>query len=338
MSTATSSTKLGISNNLVDQWNASVAQKSRFVKVVIVNEIPAFEKSVPASGSFADDLALLQGSEILKDAMPAYLFARLDSDEWLDIFYVPANSNVKMKMQYALSHVPLVKLIGGSLIIDSIHATSKADLTPEAYEAHKRHQNAPSPLSAREQEMADLRAAEAETNVYSGSQSRQSPVGTGVGLKWTDEVEATIRELGDTEGSRIVILTIDPQSETLLHHSSIDAEADHVGSTLPASDPCFAFFSWSQPSRRDIVFIYSCPSSSSIKHRMLYSSGSSSVYQTAKSLFPPTLLATRKIETSSPDEVNESYLQTELGLEVDSGKAAPAEKGFARPKGPARKR
>jgi twinfilin-like protein len=109
-------------------------------------------------------------------------------------------------MQYALSHVPLVKIIGGQLIVDSIHATSKSDLTPEAYAAHKRHQSAPSPLSAREQEIADLRAAEAQASTYNGSRSRQSPVGTGVGLKWTEEVEAAVRELGDSDASRIVIL------------------------------------------------------------------------------------------------------------------------------------
>lgn len=97
------------------------------------------------------------------------------------------------------------------------------------------------------------------------------------------------------------------------------------------------------------VFIYSCPSSSPIKHRMLYSSGASSVLQSAKgilSLSPgSSALAARRIETSDPAELTEEYLIAELGL--DSAAAAASsipttldgeKKAFARPKGPGRKR
>lgn len=46
---------------------------------------------------------------------------------------------------------------------------------------------------------------------------------------------------------------------------------------------------------------------------MLYSSGSASVYQTAKSLLPALLLSPRKVETSDPHELDASYLRAELG-------------------------
>lgn len=99
------------------------------------------------------------------------------------------------------------------------------------------------------------------------------------------------------------------------------------------------------------VFIYSCPSSSPIKHRMVYSSGASAVFTHAKTILPPSTsagsLASRKIETSDPTELGEAYLVAELGLDVGgdaepgSGAATPRDeekKPFARPKGPGRKR
>jgi hypothetical protein len=46
---------------------------------------------------------------------------------------------------------------------------------------------------------------------------------------------------------------------------------------------------------------------------MLYSSGSASVYQTAKSLLPAPLLSPRKVETSDPHELDASFLRAELG-------------------------
>jgi len=93
------------------------------------------------------------------------------------------------------------------------------DLTPEAYASHKRHIAAPKPMSAREQEMADIRAAEREAGGggYDGSRSRQNHVGTGVGLNWLPEVEEAVRELGTGNGSRLVaIVSIFPTLHTFL--------------------------------------------------------------------------------------------------------------------------
>ncbi len=77
---------------------------------------------------------------------------------------------------------------------------------------------------------------------------------------------------------------------------------------------------------------------------MLYSSGSSSVYQTAKSLLPPLLLAPRKVETSDPHELGASFLRAGLGQSKESSWAGtPSNAGlggaaFARPKVPYKRR
>ena len=82
---------------------------------------------------------------------------------------------------------------------------------------------------------------------------------------------------------------------------------------------------------------------------MLYSSGASGVFQSAKLILEgsPSVLASRKVETSDPKELNEAYLRAELGHEGSSGNpsgaATPVErieekKPFAKPKGPGRRR
>jgi twinfilin-like protein len=77
---------------------------------------------------------------------------------------------------------------------------------------------------------------------------------------------------------------------------------------------------------------------------MLYSSGSSSVYQTAKSLLPPLLLAPRKVETSDPHELGASFLRAELGQSNETSRVGtPSYVGqpgvaFARPRGPPKRR
>ena len=80
-------------------------------------------------------------------------------------------------------------------------------MTPEAYEAHKRHQAAPKPLSAREQELADIKAAEREAGSnYEGSNARKNHIGHRVGLSWSPQAEGAVKELGSRNGNRIVIL------------------------------------------------------------------------------------------------------------------------------------
>jgi twinfilin-like protein len=161
--------------------------------------------------------------------------------------------------------------------------------------------------------------------------------------------------------------TINPQTETLALATAEEITVESLGTSLPQAEPCYAFFTWPHPSGQNggreisallfvililaveestnfsAVFIYSCPSSSPIKHRMLYSSGSTTTYQAAKqilaSLTPAVTLAARKIETSDPKELDEAYLTAELGLSSsDNAPVSNPPKAFARPKGPPRRR
>jgi twinfilin-like protein len=64
---------------------------------------------------------------------------------------------------------------------------------------------------------------------------------------------------------------------------------------------------------------------------MIFSSGVSSVLAAAKDLGAPIA---KKIETSDPREINESFLRAELGL---TGSGTEEKRPFAKPRGPARK-
>ncbi|KAF9068699.1 hypothetical protein BDP27DRAFT_1421687 [Rhodocollybia butyracea] len=334
---------IGVSQELISQFSSAVESKSvRFLKVSIQDESLVPDQSVPIEGSLQEDLSMLQ--DLLLDNVPAYILAKLDepSPEWLAIYYVPDSA----KMLYASTRASLLKSLGSTVFTDSLFATSKSDLTHEAYLSHLKHMAAPKPLSAREQEMADIRAAERSTPTYEGSRARTSIVGTGVGLDWTPEVESAVEDLGKGEEDAIVVITVD--SETLTLSSTSSATIESLKSSLPSSEPCYAFFAWSHnhtdPPRREISAIHLLmPSTSPVKHRMVYSSGCSGVFQAAKTLLSSSSshLNARKIETSDPAELDEAYLKSELALdtmESTATSAGDAARSFARPRGPARKR
>ncbi|TFY83243.1 hypothetical protein EWM64_g771 [Hericium alpestre] len=293
-------------------------------------ELLVLDSTVPVEGTFESDLAKLQ--DLLEDTVPASVLVRLEEPptEWLAIHYVPDSAKIRDKMLYASTRTTLTKNLPSTHFSDTLFATSKEDLTPAAYAAHRRSVAAPQPMTAREKEMEELKAAERKGGgAYAGNRARINHVGQAVGYVWPPEVEDAIKELASGSDDRLAIVTLDPASETLNLMSVEESSADELGSKIPSSEP---------------VFIYSCPSSSPVKHRMMYASGTTSVHRYAKSILPPNALAERKIETSDPKELDAAHLQVELALSPDPSRvaspAAPAEenRGFARPRGPAKRR
>lgn len=98
-----------------------------------------------------------------------------------------------------------------------------------------------------------------------------------------------------------------------------------------------------------VAFIYSCPSGSPIKSRMVYSTGAGIIFRQVRDLLGEErgfALASRKIETSDPKELTGAFLREELALGNGASdgnndaltRPAVSNTSFARPKGPGRRR
>lgn len=110
------------------------------------------------------------------------------------------------QMLYASTRNALTKALSSAIFTDSLFATSKADITPDAYEKHKKHMAAPKPLTAREQEMAEVRSAEGAAGLAMTAHF----LGTVVGMPWSDEVQEAVKDLGRGQGSRLLVLVSNP--------------------------------------------------------------------------------------------------------------------------------
>ncbi|PVG02256.1 actin depolymerizing protein [Serendipita vermifera] len=343
-----SASGIGAAPELVECFAQAVTQNDlRVIKVSILNEALVESGKWSKQGNFMSDYAHIVN--YVEDNVPAYLLVRLDSSsgsEWLSISYVPDTAKVRDKMLYASTQSALKKALGDYRFKDSIFATSKADLTTEAYEAHQRHINAPKPLSAREEAMQSIRAAEkaAGLNKYQGAGERRSHAGSApVGFKWTSDAEDAVKDLANQEGcSKLVILSVNTKDESLvLKQASRNVSPNQLASSIPSSEPTYTFYLW--PHKRNgedinsIIFIYCCPSGSPVKHRMVYSSGVVSVVNAAKTM---GVSVAKRSETSDPEDINEAFLQQELS-HTPSGSSTPVSGervAFAKPKGPPRRR
>ncbi|KAF7359293.1 Protein tyrosine kinase [Mycena sanguinolenta] len=338
---------IGVSRDLSAEFSRCTAADRSYLHLNFQESL-VHDLSLPIRGSLQEDFAQLD--DIIQEDTPTYLLAKLDDPptEWLVIYYSPDSARVRDKMLYASSRTAL-KSLGSSLFSDSMFATSKADLTPEARW----------PTFA-------LRGRQAGGSVYQGSRARNTHMGNTVGMPWAADLEDAVKGLSEGDdsvlvvavsslfiylrvihrrGTRLSIWTPKPSFYT----STSPTAANDVGASLPVDGASYAFFAWKHaPSQRNIVLIYSCPSSCPVKHRMTYASGFNAAYIVAQTLLAdsPSPLHSRKIETSTPAEIDEAYLRSELDFSSGhgtpgSGTATPAndeeKKPFARPRGPKRR-
>ena len=111
-------------------------------------------------------------------------------------------------MLYASTRNSVTKSLGSTHFTDSIFATSKDDVTGEAYTRHLRSLAAPKPMSQREKELAELAEAEKKTaDAYQGSNARKNHLsGAAIGFAWSTDVEEAFKQLAVEESSKLLVV------------------------------------------------------------------------------------------------------------------------------------
>ena len=109
-------------------------------------------------------------------------------------------------MLYASTRNTLTKSLGSAHFTDSLFATSKNDLAPSSYAAHRTHMSAPKPMSAREQEAEAARAAERQAGNAAYESLHDRTRNEPVGFSWPDDVDDAMKRLAEGEESHLVVL------------------------------------------------------------------------------------------------------------------------------------
>ncbi|KAG5460199.1 MAG: hypothetical protein BJ554DRAFT_7784, partial [Olpidium bornovanus] len=230
------------------------------------------------------DFAVIQG--YLEPKRPCYVLYRLDSrggsgdHEWLFLCYVPDHAHVREKMLYASTRATLVKDLGDHRFTDSVYGTAAAEFTREGYAKHCAHQNSAAPLTEREKEMEEIKKTEHGSHI--GTETRQSHV-SGVTFPIQDSATDALEKLRDGEVNTVILQVDTTSGESMaLEAAENISTADEVGSRLPQDlprfvfrqlDPCLLPAGSAPPEGTGTVsFLYSCPTASKIRERMLYSS------------------------------------------------------------------
>ncbi|KAI7850978.1 hypothetical protein BDC45DRAFT_446062, partial [Circinella umbellata] len=302
--------------------------------------------------------------EYLDESTPSYLLIRLDDKantgkyNWLFLSYVPDNAKIRDKMLYASTRASLTKELGDNHFTDSIYGTTKDDVNYDGYKKHLVHKKAEAPLTQRERELEEIKRAEANAATdYQGASTRRT-YAPGIAFPFTDKALEALGELQKPKDERKAnFVSLYLEKETIELDTTSDVSINDVHSKLPENAPRFTFYTLTVDDTDVVLFIYTCPSSSKIRERMLYSSSKANVITNASSELK--LEVTKKLETSDPSDLTEDYLLEEVrhkkvssggsgastaggGLSIVEQRiqmlSGPKQGGFKRPVAPGRRR
>ncbi|KGO45321.1 Actin-binding, cofilin/tropomyosin type [Penicillium expansum] len=309
--------------------------------------------------------ALPQLSSILQPKTPIYLLLRRPSTgstaALIALTYIPSNAPVRAKTLFASTRSTLSRELGTEKFASTVFATEEDEiLGQDAW--RERDGEGPNAISRedmmgeKERELEAVRKAEAEAR--SGTPGRDIGIGgtfrpaSGSGMRVSmpveDDAKAALRDLQD--GGLVQLTryhlkkwavwmgyvrleanmkqTVDVRTEKiLLADSQSGVEANSVATHISSSSPRYSFYHY--PGSDVIIFVYTCPTGSSIKERMVHASSRRNAIAAAER---EGLKIEKKIEAYGPDEITGDRLQEEVTPPRDQGSA----RGFARPRRPGR--
>ncbi|KAJ5195913.1 hypothetical protein N7449_006392 [Penicillium cf. viridicatum] len=286
--------------------------------------------------------ALPQLSSVLQPKTPIYLLLRRPSTAstaaLIALTYIPSNAPVRAKTLFASTRSTLSRELGTEKFASTVFATEEDEvLGQDAW--RERDGEGPNAISRedmmgeKERELEAVRKAEAEAR--SGTPGRDIGIGgtfgpgTGSGMRVSMPVDEGAKSaLRDLQDGGLVQLTVDiPTEKIVLADSQSGVEANSVATHISSSSPRYSFYHY--PGSDIVIFVYTCPTGSSIKERMLHASSRRNAITVAEQ---EGLKIEKKIEASSPDEITGDRLQEEVTPARDQGPT----RGFARPRRPGR--
>ncbi|KAK4970543.1 Twinfilin-1 [Elasticomyces elasticus] len=289
------------------------------------------EKLIPTttipshSPSFHTDLALLQPH--LGPTTALYILLRLSpaADGYAAITYVPDAAPVRQKMLFASTRLTLVRELGLERFSETLVVTTREEVSEEGWRRHERHGALAAPLTEEERSLRGV--VEAEARESGGTGGRRGVVRAGKEVRVGEGVWEALERV---EVEMLVQLKIDTQSEAIcLVSSTPSVSPSALSTTIFSSDPRYSFYRYpTGDSTSATIFIYTCPSTSKIKERMIYASSKQMFLNLVKE---KGIEVTKRLEATGPDEISEDVLRAEFAPKEE------VRQTFSKPKRPGRR-
>lgn len=205
--------------------------------------------------------------------------------------------------------------------------TTAAELSEEGWKAHEAHLEADAPLTEEERGQQGLKDAEASE--VGGTGRRGGGYGS-VG-KSMDAGKGVVEALKGLGEGGLVQLGIDRDEKIVLVSAEGGVSPGELAGKISTGEPRYSFYGYATKEVERgwaVVFVYTCPTETKIRDRMIYASSRRSAEQLGADAGGLELV--KKIEATDPGEVTAATLEAEFRPQAET------KTGFAKPKRPGR--
>jgi len=270
------------------------------LQVQVKDERLVLLRSQSSNGNLASDFAAVES--LASENQASYFLVKLRPKEWVLVTYVPDGVTVKDKMVYASAKGTLKDKFGHSLIVEELHATSKDELSYDHFQGTQKPNDARSTFEIEREKMLEEEDKEREELV--DKMAKISPRSFGgyhsVSIPLTTEAKSALDRLKSGE-INFVCLSVDEGQTSIISTDAKNVDNNKMASEMHTSEPRFYLYT---QSGKSTVFIYSCPTKSPPKLRMVYSTAKPGVVNQLNQ--HGVQLAAKKIEiTDSADIIDE---------------------------------
>lgn len=256
------------SNELHSAFKSLLSTPSqRAVLATIAGESLTVAHTVPLTSNFDHDLRSI--NNLLKPNEAQYILLRVpDNPLFTAVTYVPDIAPVRQKMLFASTRLTLTRELGTEHFGDSFFTTTATEITPDGWKSHLKHVSAEAPLTQEEQNLVGIR--EAEASEVGGTARRGAGYGRPGGKQMPSEgIVPVLKEIGTGD---LVVVKIADESKFVLASKATGVEPSHIASNLDTDEPRYSYYGYEFDGETKVIFIYTCPTASKIRHRMIYAS------------------------------------------------------------------
>lgn len=332
------------SQAVIDKFKAYTASHDRALLLKISDEAITIDEQLAGTSSFDADWQLV--SQRLSETEPRYVFYRADDGSQIFISYVPDHAPVRSKMIYASTKTTLLRQLGtNDKIKRQLSVNSLEEVSLKGWKQLEASEKLAAPLTEAERSLKKITEDEADTLLFNQhgavkkSLVRMDHLSNIKGNAVDDEVYEVAKSV---ESKGLVRIKIDESETVVLHGKSEGVNAHEVpGVILQVEGPQYVIYAAENGLK---VFVYSCPSGSKIRERMVYAAAKQGVL---KKLEVKGIVFDKVIEVGDPDEIEITELEI-TSPDLKSAGASSGESGidtssvvtplkFNRPKPPRRK-
>lgn len=306
--------------------------------IVITAEISADTTEVQLKDQFTS-------TQELKNSLgpdPCYIFVKDNSvrptEKYVFISYIPESSSVRSRMLYASTKNTLVRQVGSNSVGRQPLCTSPDDVV-EILETADHGENHDSSLLTESEKVENDIAEEqkrikAATTYLQRHQLVSQTGGSPTTLSFNVLSDgSSIKGLLDEQNLVSFQIKL-PEEQIEISKKSVCNSADKV--QLINDSPSYTLFRNGEL----YYFIYSCPSGSKVKERMIYASNKSGFIKYLQE--NEGINFTKVLEIGDPDELEISWIsnstESEMRRQEEMAAHGVSSQKFSRPRGPQRRR